>query len=203
MKSNFAFKTLLLGLSISTLSYAANMKAPVQMDQSNLMWKGTKVTGFHEGNIKLKKGELEFAKNNLVGGMFEIDMTSMTVTDITDAKTNKKLVEHLMNDDFFSVPKHPTAQFKISKVEAIRGAKAGQPTHTISGDLTIKGITKPVSFPALVSMKDGSFMADAEIKVDRTQFDIRYGSGKFFENLGDKMISDEFTMKVKLAANTK
>jgi polyisoprenoid-binding protein YceI len=197
------WSSLLLGVSFASLSFAANMKAPVETAESVMKWKGTKVTGFHEGNIKLKSGELEFAKNNLTGGVFQIDMTSMTVTDITDAKTNKKLVEHLMNDDFFSVPKHPTAQFKISKVEPIRGAKAGQPTHTISGDLTIKGITKATSFPATVTMKDGKFMADAEIKVDRTMFDIRYGSGKFFENLGDKMISDEFTMNVKLAAKTK
>ena len=102
---------------------------------------------------------------------------------------------HLSSLDFFDVKNHNTTTLEITSTKAIEGNK-----FTITGNLTIKGISKPIEFPATIEMKDGKLAAYAEMKVDRTLYDIKYGSGKFFEGLGDKMIDDEFTIKFKIAA---
>jgi polyisoprenoid-binding protein YceI len=168
--------------------------------ESELIWNGKKVAGEHSGTINLQDGELLVAGNDVVGGTLTIDMNSITNTDLTDPEYNGQLVGHLKNDDFFSVDKHPTATFKINAVSPIADAAAGQPNYNVEGDLTIKGITKPVSFPATISVENGVANAKADVKVDRTQYDIRYGSTNFFENLGDKAIDNEFTLSFNVTA---
>ena len=167
----------------------------VKLDESKVKWIGRKLGGEHSGFLKLKSGQLVLDKNTLKGGEFEIDMTSLTNEDITDASSNGKLVGHLKSDDFFSVEKNPTAKFKITKVEK---AVAGK--QNITGDLTIKGITHPITFPAEVTMKDGKVTAVGKLEVDRTKYDIKYRSLKFFSDIGDKVIKDIFTVDVNLVA---
>ncbi|MCX2738899.1 YceI family protein [Pontibacter anaerobius] len=172
----------------------------VDVAKSDLKWHAKKVTGEHMGNIALQSGDMQVNGNKIVGGTFVIDMNAITCTDIKDAGYNAKLVGHLKSDDFFSVEKHPTATFKINSVKPIAKAAAGKPNATITGDLTIKGITNQVSFPATVAVKNGVASAKADVTIDRTKYDVRYGSNSFFEGLGDKAIYDDFVVSLDVTA---
>jgi polyisoprenoid-binding protein YceI len=168
--------------------------------QSELTWHAKKVTGEHFGTIALKSGSLTVDKNKVTGGKFVIDMSAITVTDIKDAEYNGKLVGHLKSDDFFSVEKYPAATFEIKALAPIAKAAAGQPNYKVNGLLTIKGITKPVQFPATITVKDGVATAKADVTINRTQYDVKYGSNSFFDNLGDKAIYDDFKVSFNVTA---
>ena len=172
----------------------------IETSQSNLEWNGKKVTGEHTGNINISKGEILVNGNKIVGGNVLIDMTSISNKDLTDKGYNDKLVGHLKSEDFFGSEKHPNGAFKITSVTPIKGAKAGTANYTVNGDLTIKGITKPISFPATVNVKDGVASATGTATLDRTQWDIKYNSKSFFPNIADKAIYDDFTVKFNLVA---
>lgn len=173
--------------------FAADYK--LDKSKSTVKWNGKKVTGQHYGTIDLKSGNLEVEDNKINSGTFQMNMASIVCEDLTDESTNKKLVGHLKSDDFFSVDKHPVATFVIKDVKA----KSGK-THTFSGDLTIKGITHSVSFDAEVVVDDGHLRADGKMEVDRTLYDVRYGSGKFFQGLGDNLIYDTFSLDFNVVA---
>ncbi len=168
----------------------------VNVGKSILSWNGKKVTGEHSGNIKLENGQLVVDGNKLTGGTFSFDMTSITCTDLTDPGYNAKFIGHMKSEDFFNVAKYPTATYKITKV-----TPKGGDAYDISGNMTIKGITNAVTFPATVKMSGNTVMADGKATLDRTKYDIRYGSKSFFENIGDKAIYDDFTVEMKLVAN--
>lgn len=173
----------------------------VDATQSNLAWNGKKVTGEHNGTIKLSNGALQVNKNKVVGGTIEIDMNSMVNLDIVDKEYNSKLIGHLKSDDFFSVEKHPRATFKITNVTPIKGAKADAPNYNVQGNLTIKGITNPVTFPAQIALNGNTITAKSgAVSLDRTKWDIRYGSKSFFANIGDKAIHDDFTVQFNVVA---
>lgn len=182
-------------VAIIALSAFKNGSKPVTFTvdaaNSTVTWVGKKVTGSHNGTIALKSGSLNVNGKNLTGGTFVLDMTS-----IKDADGSAKLEGHLKADDFFGSEKFPTSTFVITKV-AGSGANI-----TVSGNLTIKGITKPLSFPATVTVNaDNTISAVAgKILVDRTKYDIRYGSKSFFDSIGDKAIDDNFEIGVKLVA---
>ncbi|QRR04120.1 YceI family protein [Dyadobacter sandarakinus] len=172
---------------------ATNLK--VNTSKSELTWLGKKVTGEHTGKIALKEGTIVMDGNKLTGGKFTADLNSITCTDLTDKEYNAKLIGHLKSEDFFSVEKHPTATFVVTKATP---KTAG--VYDVTGDLTIKGITKPVTFPVTVKNTANGAEATGTITVDRSKYDIKYNSKSFFENLGDKMIHDDFTIDVKLVA---
>ncbi|WP_430811996.1 MULTISPECIES: YceI family protein [unclassified Carboxylicivirga] len=155
---------------------------------STITWLGKKVTGEHTGYISFKSGSLKMKNNQLVGGEFTVDMTSITCTDIENKDYNAKLVGHLKSDDFFGVDKHPTSHLKITKVSG-KDSK-----YNVKGELSIKGKTHPIAFDVI---KEGHSFT-GKLVVDRTKYDVRYGSGKFFENLGDKMIYDDFELNFKV-----
>ncbi len=165
-----------------------------EVSSSLITWKAYKVTGSHAGTVDLKSSNLDFdADGNLTGGNFVIDMNSIAVTDITGEYADK-LKGHLMSDDFFGVANHPTATLNITKV----AAKGTPGEYKVTADLTIKGKTAPVKFYTKITEVDGMKKATADIKVDRTEYDVQYGSGSFFSNLGDKTIYDEFDITVEL-----
>lgn len=182
-------KIILFVMAIFTMNAIYAQSYKIDVTNSTLKWHGKKVTGEHFGNIGLKDGILLLDNDQISGGKFIIDMTSITNTDLTDAGYNAKLVGHLKSDDFFGVEKHPEALLEIIKSSAFKNNVA-----TIDGNLTIKKIKHPVTFTVT---KDGNAYS-AEIVVDRSKYDVRYGSGSFFDNLGDNMIYDEFTMNVKI-----
>jgi polyisoprenoid-binding protein YceI len=194
-------RILLIAFSIVAIGFnamAADGKSTmsVNKEESKIEWLGKKVTGEHYGKIEMAYGDLEFDGEMLTGGSFEIDMTTITNEDLENAEYNQKLVGHLKSDDFFAVEKFPKAKFEIKKAEHDKAGK-----YKITGDLTVKGITKSIEFPAQVTMLDNKATATASITIDRSEFDVRYGSGTFFDNLGDKMIYDDFTLDVTLVAN--
>ena len=180
----------ILGLSAFT-NGAKPVTYTVDVAKSTITWVGKKVAGSHNGTIALKSGSLDVNGKNVTGGTFVMDMTA-----IKDADGSDKLEGHLKADDFFGSAKFPTSTFVITKVTG-SGASV-----TVSGNLTIKGITKPLSFPATVAVNaDGTVSALAgKILVDRTKYDIRYGSKSFFDSIGDKAIDDNFEIGVKLVA---
>lgn len=196
------FKTLAMAalLSVFALGSAFNGKPTatsykVNAEKSDLHWYATKVTGKHDGKVKLASGTLTTNGTTVTGGKFDIDMTSITVLDLpADNEYNGKLLGHLKSEDFFSVEKHNKAHFEITKVTA-KGKE-----FLVTGKMTIKGITNEISFPATISNSGKVVSAKAKITLDRTKWDIRYGSGKFFENLGDKAIHDDFVIDLNLVA---
>ncbi len=137
----------------------------------------------------LKNGSLTLKDNKIVGGEFNIDMNSLNCKDLEDAEWNGKLVGHLKSDDFFGVEKFPLSTLIIKETTSNKDGETD-----LKGELTIKGITRPVSFTA--KKVENTFLAS--ITVDRTKYNVRYGSGKFFENLGDNMIYDDFTLEIKV-----
>lgn len=172
----------------------------INMDLSTLAWEGTKVTGKHDGTIGLSSGELYLVDNQIVGGNIVIDMTEIVVLDLEDPETNARLQGHLESDDFFSVATYPEATFEMANIVKRENAAEGEPNYTISGNLTIKGITHGITFPAHVQMEDGVMTAKADFDLDRTMWDVRFGSGRFFDNLGDNLIHDNFNMKLDIVA---
>lgn len=167
----------------------------VDEERSELTWTGRKVVGEHTGSIDISTGKLLWDGNKLQGGSFVIDMTSITNSDISDEETKAKLLGHLRSDDFFSTEKFPKAKFVITK-----STPKGKNEFLIQGDLTIKGITKEITFPAQTEVQGDQLLAKATINVDRTAYGIRYGSGSFFDDLGDKAIDNEFELDVVLVA---
>jgi polyisoprenoid-binding protein YceI len=187
--------TLVLGLS--TFFAAADLIAPatVNKTESQVRWEASKVTGTHWGYVPLKNATLDYSGGKIKGGSFDMDMVNLTVEDLTDAKSKGNLTGHLKSDDFFSVEKFNTSSFKITEAKSSNGTD-----YTINGNLTIKGITQKVSFPAKVTVAGKKVTATGQIKFDRTKFEIKYRSGSYFEDLADKMIYDEVKLDVKLVA---
>jgi polyisoprenoid-binding protein YceI len=187
--------TLVLGFS--TFFAAADLIAPatVNKTESQVRWEASKVTGTHWGYVPLKNATLDYSGGKIKGGSFDMDMVNLTVEDLTDAKSKGNLTGHLKSDDFFSVEKFNTSSFKITEAKSSNGTD-----YTITGNLTIKGITQKISFPAKVSVAGKKVTATGQIKFDRTKFEIKYRSGSYFEDLADKMIYDEVKLDVKLVA---
>lgn len=163
--------------------------------RSQVVWRAKKVTGEHYGPINFSKGSFSVENNALRSANVEVDMTSITCTDLAGGPMHDRLVGHLKSDDFFSVEKFPGASFVTTGVSA-----KGDLAYEISGNLIIKGISQPVSFPAKVSFSGNTMTATATVPVDRARYDIKYRSKSFFDDLGDKMIYDEFTLDLKIVA---
>lgn len=187
MKNNLKIGLIAI-LAMSTVAFTSISEKSVDVKQSKVTWKGYKVTGQHEGTIDLKEGKLIFEGNKLKGGHFVIDMTSLGSTDL-EGEWKGKLDGHLKSDDFFGVEKHPTASFTITKVE-----NNGE-QYKVTGDLTIKNITNTITFN--MTVQDDT--ATAALKIDRSKYDVRYGSPSFFNDLQDKAIYDEFDLNVNLS----
>ncbi len=187
----------LLALALVATSFAKGSKKSesfkVDASKSSVNWLAKKVTGQHNGTITINNGTLALANDKIVGGKFEIDMTSIVNADL-QGEWNTKLIGHLKSDDFFSVAKNPTAKLDITNVETKEN------NTIVNGKLTIKGITQDISFPASVSKKGNVVVAIATIRIDRTKYDIKYGSKSFIEGIGDKAIDDEFELQVNLVA---
>ena len=179
---------LIMGVSVNASGPIEEVKKEVNTETSKVTWKAYKVTGSHTGTVSLNSGALIFDGEKLTGGEFEVDMTSLISTDL-EGEYKDKLEGHLKSDDFFSVATHPSSSLIFTEVVA-----SGKNSYEVTGDLTIKGITKSVKLDVSIY---GS-KATATLKVDRAQYDVRYGSGSFFENLGDKTIYDEFDLVVDL-----
>ena len=158
--------------------------------QSNIDWVGRKVTGAHNGTISVKEGKLILNAGKLTGGKFIIDTTSIRILDVTDPATNAQFAGHLNSDDFFSTQKYPEATLEITSVSG---------SH-VEGNLTIKGITHPVGFDAVVSVNGNLLTASGKLVIDRTKYEMKFRSGSFFKDLGDTLIYNDFELNVIITA---
>lgn len=190
MKNTIKNLVVLTIVTLFTLSFTTidKNKKEIKADKSKVVWKGYKVTGSHEGTIAIKSGFLNFDADKLIGGEFVMDMTTINTTDLL-GEYKGKLEGHLKSGDFFDVAAHPTAKMVFVNVKA-----TGKNAYTVTGDLTIKGKTNPVTFT--ISIYGNK--ATASLKIDRTKFGIEYKSANFFENLKDKVIYDEFDLESDL-----
>lgn len=180
-------KSLIFTIAILSSVSSFAQKKEIKASESSINWVGKKVTGEHSGTLGLSQGFLVMDGDKITGGEFVVDMTTLKVTDLK-GEYKTKLEGHLNSDDFFGVANNKEAKLVITS------ATKGEETYKVTGDLTIKGKTNPITF----DLGLGGDMAKASLKIDRTKYGIRYGSGSFFENLGDKTISDEFELAVTL-----
>jgi polyisoprenoid-binding protein YceI len=172
-----------------------NEKYIIDKKESVVTWKGSMLFASdrgHTGYVYISKGELMIEKGQLVGGTVEIDMN--TVAD-KDHGSENNLVNHLKNPDFFDVKKFPISTFAITEVTSANGENI-----KVTGNLTIKGITHVVTFPAKIDVKGEIVNANGKVIIDRTKWDIRYKSGKFYDNLADETISDDIEFHMKIVA---
>ena len=188
MKNSIKAVLVLVAFASFSFTTLKSEKKAIKIAESNVIWKGYKVTGSHHGTIAIQSGELVFEKDQLIGGEFVIDMKSITVNDL-QGEYKGKLEGHLKSDDFFGVANHPTSSLVFTNVEP-----SGKNAYTVTGDLTIKDITKPITFTISIY---GS-KATASLKIDRSEYDVRYGSTSFFDNLKDRAIYDEFDLVTDL-----
>jgi polyisoprenoid-binding protein YceI len=195
MKHTYA-KVVMAIFAIAALSFTSGTTTyKVNTDQSTVAWTGKKVSGSHTGFVKISSGSLTVKGENITAGTFELDMNSINCTDVADKGYNEKFIGHLKNDDFFSTAKYPKATFVVTKSTA-----KGNGNYDVTGKLSIKNITNEITFPATIKTEGKQLKASAQITVDRTKYDIKYGSGSFFDNLGDKAIDNNFILDVNLVA---
>ena len=179
-------KTILIAIiCIFSITAITSQQKSIDTQKSTLHWDAQKVTGEHNGTISFKSGQIQYKGDELTSATFFVDMTSITCSDIENEEYNKKLVGHLKSDDFFGVEKFPTASLVFTNVKS-----TGKNSYEVTADLTIKDKTNAVTF----DMSIYGNKATANVKIDRTKFDVRYGSTSFFDDLQDKAIYDEFDL---------
>ena len=172
-----------------------NKKYKIVAAQSNVDWTGRKVTGSHNGTIAIKEGMLVLNDGKLTGGNFIVDTTSIKVLDVTDPLTNAQFAGHLASEDFFASEQYPEALFLITSAEPGRNN-----IYNINGNLTIKGITRPVIFSATLNISGDTLTASGKIIIDRTHYGIKFRSGNFFQDLGDTLIYNDFDLNVSITS---
>ena len=172
----------------------------IDMDKSSIKWKGTKSTGsYHDGLIDVKTSQLDFDKNNqLIGGEIIIDMNSIICTDIQNKKSNRSLVKHLKDDDFFGTDIFPISKLVITNVE-----KIDEQNFKLIADLTIKENTHPIEFIANIIYNNDTGLASGKIEIDRSKYNVKYRSKSWYPDIGDRFINDNFELFFNLLAKSK
>lgn len=194
----FRFPLLFLLLaSFGTATVSAQKSLPVDVLESTVVWSASKVGGSHTGNVSLDSGTLTIQKGALILADVTMNMESITCSDLSDPSSNQKLVSHLKSEDFFHVSVHPKAQFRTTSVEQ-KEPVGEKSTYRVVGILTIKGIEAPNTFDVQLWREGDNYRATGAIRFDRTLYGIQYGSGSFFEGLGNRMIMDEVDLEFDL-----
>jgi len=173
-----------------------SMTFEISQDKSIIKWKGSKSTGsYHDGNILIENGTINIDENAILNGEIIIDMNSITCIDIEDENSNQYLVEHLKNEDFFSVSTFPIALLKLINVK-----KKKNDEYLITADLTIKDQTHPIDFIANIKINKDAAIAIGKINIDRSKYNIKYKSKTWYPDLGDRFINDIFELYFNLVA---
>jgi polyisoprenoid-binding protein YceI len=182
-------RNLVLGVMIMWSGHVLfAQKAEVNPQESSIEWTGKKIGSKHTGTIQLKSGTFEIKDDRIVSGKFVVDMTTIRNTDLKE-DSRERLEGHLKSDDFFGVENYPTATFVVTQSSTFNNGKA-----ILTGEFTIKDKTESISFE--VHRSGNTYTA--EIEIDRSKFDVRYGSDTFFDNLGDRAIDNMFILGVEL-----
>jgi len=173
----------------------------IDTEKSTLEWIGRNLNKRHYGRIAIQAGELVIAGGKLATGNIVLDMTTISNLDLQDPGWHDMLIRHLMSDDFFAVDRFPVASFTLTGWEAQVGASPEAPRGIATGDLTIKDVTRPISFPATVApQQDGSIQAHGTFDIDRTLWNVCYGSCRIFEHLGMHLVHDMISLELFVAA---
>ena len=192
MKTTFKF-IITITFTLISISFSYSQSLNANKTESLIRWYGEELTGkTHFGNLSFKEGQIELQDGLIIGGNFVVNMTSLSVEDLSGG-AKARLEGHLRSDDFFSVDKYPEATLKISQKAKVEGD-----VQKLFGELTIKGIKHDVDFSIILVDKK---TATANLTFDRSKYNVRFRSGSFFENLGDKLILDDIRMEVSLQWN--
>ncbi len=166
---------------------------PIDKSKSEIGWSGKSITDTHTGKIQLSKAELRFENDVLIGGMFEADMKSITVTDITEPEENQKLVSHISDADFFEVEKYPTATYTITSVKSL-----GNDAYELTGNMKIKDKEHPLSFKTQITKTENGKTASATVSIDRTKYGIEYGAQGKPGSEKDWFILNDFMLNINI-----
>ncbi|TKG93419.1 YceI family protein [Puteibacter caeruleilacunae] len=185
-------------LSLFLLVGGINSKITAQTYQlnekeSHVKWHGKKIGGAHYGYIRFKSATLNATDGVITGGEFILDMNTIEDEDLDSKEWGVKLVDHLKSEDFFDVEKYPTAVYKLKRAKKRSGC-----IYSFTGELTIRDVTRPYSFLANVRRLNGQYFASGKMVIDRSDYNVKFGSGKFFENLGDKLIYDDIKLEFRI-----
>ena len=173
----------------------------IDTEISVVRWTGRNLFNHHQGTLKLASGHIEVQNGILQSARFIIDMNSIACEDLVDTAYNAMLIHHLRDDDFFAVDRFPTAVFVCDRAAPLPSCTPGIPNYTLHGSMTLRGVTQPLSFPAVIAAADADHLTgQAQFELDRTQFGSHYGSGKLFAFLGKHVVNDHIHLHIKLHA---
>lgn len=173
----------------------------IDAEMSRLEWIGRNLNNRHFGRIAIQKGDLVIKGGRVAEGNIILDMSTITDLDLQDPEWCNMLISHLKSDDFFAIGRFPTASFKLTGWEADKASAPEAPSGIATGNLTIKDVTRPISFPAIVAPQaDGAVKAHAAFDIDRTLWNVCYGSGKLFERLGMHLVHDLISLELFILA---
>jgi len=196
MKKVILFSLTLAITFLAATTGAVAQKLSVDSKETKVKWYAEKVTGKHDGSLNVQSGDITLEKGKISKANIVLDMTSIRVDDL-DGESKGKLEGHLKSEDFFNVAAHANSSFTLTEFKEMK-SKTGN--YEVTGNLTIKGISHPITFPAQVDITDGKLTATADVIFDRAKYDIRYNSGSFFDGLGDYMIYDDVKISFELLA---
>jgi polyisoprenoid-binding protein YceI len=170
--------------------------------ESVIRWTGRNLFNHHSGTVKLTSGEIVLSDGVLEAASFVIDMNSIACEDLEDATWNAMLIRHLRDADFFDAERYPSASFTVTSAEPVSGCAEGNPNFLLKGDFTLRGVTRPLEFPAVIATADGRRLTgQGQFEIDRTEFGSIYGSGRFFKYLGKHVVNDHIHLHVKIHAD--
>ena len=171
----------------------------INIEKSRMEWTGRNLMSAHFGTLQLRAGHIDVRDGCPFRGAFTIDMDSIENLDIQDSKMRQILIRHLKSDDFFDTQRFPVAEFQLLSCATLPNARPGAPNYEMIGELTLKGVTGEVKFRAIVGPTvDGLLAVDAHFDIDRTRWNVLYGSGKFYETLGKHLVNDDASLALKL-----
>ena len=192
---------LLEGTHAETCLAAPHGHYELDTETSVVRWTGRNLFNHHQGTLKLSGGNIEVQNGVLQSARFTLDMNSIACEDLVDTAYNAMLIHHLRDDDFFAVDRFPTAEFICNRADPLPTCTPGTPNYTLHGTITLRGVTQPLSFPAVIAAADADHLTgQAQFELDRTQFGSHYGSGKLFAFLGKHVVNDHIHLHIKLHA---
>ncbi|MCB1278047.1 YceI family protein [Prosthecobacter sp.] len=173
----------------------------IDTETSVVRWTGRNLFNHHQGTVKLAGGRIEVQNGGLKAARFTLDMNSIACEDLVDTAYNAMLIRHLRDDDFFAVERFPSAEFVCERAEPLPSCTPGTPNYTLHGMMTLRGVARPLSFPAVIAAADADHLTgQAQIELDRTQFGSHYGSGRLFAFLGKHVVNDHIHLHLKIQA---
>ncbi|MCC6233184.1 MAG: YceI family protein [Verrucomicrobiales bacterium] len=172
---------------------------PLDLTESRVEWTGRNLLNKHRGQLRVTAGSLEFRDGWLVGGEVALDLRSVSCTDLTDPALNRLLLEHLRSADFLDAERHPEAKLVIRRTAPVANGRPGAPNLQMIADLTFRGITREITALAVAGRTpEGRVGAQSLVVLDRTDWGSAYGSGRFFQDLGQHLVNDHVELEVRL-----